>query len=162
MMIEYRKGCLVEAARKGLVQAIGHGANCFCTMKSGIAPQITSLCPDLEEVDQDTVAGDREKLGTITYVHRDSMPNLAFNLYTQFHYGRDGKTYLDYEAIDSAMYLVNEEILQYNADHLLDRVTQIGFPKIGAGLAGGDWRRIAAIIEKRITSVTPVVYELEN
>jgi O-acetyl-ADP-ribose deacetylase (regulator of RNase III) len=34
-------------------------------------------------------------------------------------------------------------------------------PKIGAGLAGGDWDTIAGIIEEELTSVLPVVYVLD-
>jgi len=35
-------------------------------------------------------------------------------------------------------------------------------PKIGAGLAGGDWNVIAAIIEEEFTAVQPIVYWLEE
>jgi hypothetical protein len=33
-------------------------------------------------------------------------------------------------------------------------------PQIGAGLGGGDWRTIEAIIEEEFIEIKPVVYQL--
>ena len=34
------QGCLITKALNGDFDVICHGANCFCTMKAGIAPQM--------------------------------------------------------------------------------------------------------------------------
>lgn len=162
MEIKYKTGCLLEAAKTGEVQAIGHGCNCFNTMKSGIAPQIAREYPEASDVDHATQKGDKNKLGSVTYVTREKHPHMVFNLYTQFHYGRDGRQYLDYEALESALYLVNENIKNHNEDNPLQAVSHIGLPQIGCGLAGGKWGKVSKIIEKVLADVKPVVYVLKK
>jgi O-acetyl-ADP-ribose deacetylase (regulator of RNase III) len=40
-------------------------------------------------------------------------------------------------------------------------IDEIAMPQIGAGLGGGDWNVIAAIIESELKNVKPYVYVLE-
>ena len=65
---------------------------------------------------------------------------IVVNAYTQYMYGRnhaDGvKSPVDYAAIELCMKKIN---------HLF-KGKRIGLPKIGSGLAGGDWDRIEKII----------------
>jgi O-acetyl-ADP-ribose deacetylase (regulator of RNase III) len=65
---------------------------------------------------------------------------IVVNAYTQYMYGRnhtDGdKSPVDYAAIELCMKKINH---QFKGKH-------IGLPKIGSGLAGGDWNRIEKII----------------
>lgn len=56
-----------------------------------------------------------------------------------------------YEALETALQKVNLVAERMNAT--------LHMPRIGAGLAGGDWQRIAAIIEKTV-SVPVTVYDL--
>jgi O-acetyl-ADP-ribose deacetylase (regulator of RNase III) len=51
------------------------------------------------------------------------------------------------------MRTINRELKQSNETH-------VAMPQIGAGLGGGDWTVIAAIIESELTDVQPVVYIL--
>jgi len=37
----------------------------------------------------------------------------------------------------------------------------IAMPKIGAGLAGGDWNVIESIIESELKTVQPIVFTLD-
>jgi len=80
---------------------------------------------------------------------------IVVNAYTQYLYGRnhaDGdKSPVDYAAIEMCMKKIN---------HLF-KGKHIGLPKIGAGLAGGDWNRIENIIntELRDCTVTVVNYK---
>jgi O-acetyl-ADP-ribose deacetylase (regulator of RNase III) len=61
------------------------------------------------------------------------------NAYTQYEYGTD-KMNVDYDAITMVMKKINHA---YNGK-------RIGLPKIGAGLAGGDWNIIRDIIEEQL------------
>ena len=77
------------------------------------------------------------------------------NAYTQFNYGRnhadgDAKP-LSYEALTLCMKKMN----------ILFAGKHIGLPKIGAGLAGGDWERIKEIIQRELKDckVTVVNYK---
>ena len=61
------------------------------------------------------------------------------NAYTQFHWRGEG-VLADYDAIQSAFRLIKQ--------HFAGR--RIGYPKIGAGLAKGDWAKISAIIDQQL------------
>jgi len=137
-MIKYIDGDLVKEAE--LFDVIAHCCNCFCTMGSGIAPQIKAKFPDAYAADCETVRGDESKLGTISF--SDDTTPIVVNLYGQ--YGFDGRRHgqmdLDYIALRSALRAMKEQF-----SGLL-----FGMPKIGAGLAGGDWDVIEKIIEDEL------------
>lgn len=135
-MLQYVKGCLIDALVFGEVDAIGHQANCFCRMGSGVAKDIRNRLPQAVEADMMTSVGDRRKLGTFTVGHSPYGP--VYNLYGQYNYGYDGKQYTIYEALRGALMNMRDD---------LPKFAKIGFPKMGAGLAGGDWDTIAGIIE---------------
>jgi O-acetyl-ADP-ribose deacetylase (regulator of RNase III) len=40
-------------------------------------------------------------------------------------------------------------------------ISEIAMPRIGAGLGGGNWNVIEAIIESELTHVKPYVYTLD-
>ena len=137
-MIRYVDGDLVRDAEN--YDVIVHCCNCFCTMGSGIAPQIKNKFPEAYKVDCDTVSGDKSKLGTIT--HTTGTKPVVVNLYGQYGYnGRaHGDIDVDYDAIRSGMKLIKEKFSG----------KFIGMPKLGAGLAGGDWATIEKIIEEEL------------
>lgn len=132
-------GDLLKLAVSGEFDVIVHGCNCFCTMGAGIAKGIKSLFPDAYEADQQTEKGDRSKLGTITWATVDCLGRelTVVNAYTQYNYRGQG-VLLDYDALRQALELVKEKFSGQ----------RIGYPRIGAGLAGGDWDRIALIISE--------------
>jgi len=80
---------------------------------------------------------------------------IVVNSYTQFKYGSnhsDGVAKpIDYEALTLCMGKIN---FMFKGKH-------IGLPKIGAGLAGGDWDRIKAIIQTQLKDmdVSVVIYK---
>ena len=85
----------------------------------------------------------------------DTQEIIVVNAYTQYHYGRnhaDGVSNpFDYEAFTMCMRKMNHI---FAGKH-------IGMPKIGAGLAGGNWNRIEHIInvELKDCQVTIVNYK---
>jgi len=136
-MIKYLDGDLVKMAKNGDFDVIGHCCNCFNTMGSGIAPQIKEAFPEAYIVDCETISGDEDKLGTISYTTESSVT--VVNLYGQYDYTgrRSGKMDLDYEALKSALI---EMRIKFSGK-------MFGLPKLGSGLASGDWNIIEAIIE---------------
>lgn len=136
-----RIGDLIKLAQAGEFDVIVHGCNCFGTMGKGLAKVVRSVFPAAYTVDKATKKGSREKLGTCsvaTCVVDGGMCDVV-NAYTQFHWrGRGLK--VDYDAIRSCM--------RWIAEHYAGR--RIGLPKIGAGLAGGDWQIIARIIDSEL------------
>lgn len=134
-MIKEITGDLIADAAS--YDVIVHGANCFCTMKSGIAKQVVHHFPEAAEVDKGTAKGDHAKLGTLS--HTLHTKPIVVNAYTQFEYGTD-KMNCDYDAVRSCM-----KALKANYSG-----KKIGMPQIGAGLAGGDWKIIKQIIHEEL------------
>jgi O-acetyl-ADP-ribose deacetylase (regulator of RNase III) len=173
------EGDLIKLAQEGRFDVIAHGCNCMCNMGAGIAPQMARAFEAdrfpmelVEYLDDDGVSygvstgnkGNINKLGCIDYrwITRYSKEEhfpigklVVVNAYTQYNYGRnhiDGVSKpVDYDAITLCMRKINHE---FKGKH-------IGLPKIGAGLAGGDWERIKAIIQKELKdcTVTIVIYK---
>ena len=125
--------------------------------------------------------GDINKLGTIDYQHQYlwfehpavTEPGVAYpmnskspgqpgvkdiivvNSYTQYNYGKNHKDGvakpIDYEALTLCLRKINKT---FAGKH-------IGLPKIGSGLAGGDWNRIKKIIQTELKDmkVSVVIYK---
>ncbi len=146
-------GDLIHLAKNGEFDLIVHGCNCFCTMGAGIAKGIKSAFPAAFEADLATARGDRAKLGTCTFVEieRNGTPLVVVNAYTQFDYRGSGPK-VDYDAVRFCFRWIQK---QYSG-------RRIGIPKIGAGLAGGDWARIAAIIEEELAGEDVTLVEFNS
>ena len=123
------------------VPAIIHQCNCFHTMKSGFAKQISSKYPEVLKADKRTIFGDKLKLGgfSVAFIDDNNL-KYVFNLYSQYKYGRGLQT--DYEALEEGL----AEVLYYLN---LINIKRVGIPYlIGCGLAGGSKKIVMDIIEK--------------
>lgn len=134
-------GNLIKLAKEGHFDAIVHGCNCHCRMGSGIAKAIRAEFPEAFEADRRTSPGDRSKLGTYTscQVETGNGKVSVINAYTQFDFGTDSRK-ADYDAIRTVFQSLKRDFAG----------KRIGYPKIGAGLAGGDWATIESIIEEEL------------
>jgi len=149
-------GNLIELAKRGQFDVIGHGCNCFCTMGAGIAPQMANAfgCNTFPMENKSTY-GDINKLGQIDWkVLTIAVGNSDFdvidhdlavvNIYSQYKYGKnhaDGIAKpLDYEALTLGLRKINHQF----------KGKRIGLPLIGGGLAGGDPIKIVKIIKAEL------------
>src|SRR5688572_20917837 len=134
-------GDLLKLAQAGEFDVIVHGCNCQNAMGKGIALSIKKAFPEAYDADLKTISGDRSKLGTITTaeISRPPATFTVVNAYTQFHWKGDGVK-ADYDAIRSAFTEIKRRFTGQ----------RVGYPKIGAGLARGDWPTIAAIIDEEL------------
>lgn len=152
-MLKYVKGDLIKMVMNGEFDIIIHGANIHNAMASGIAGTIRRELPAMVNIDSATTAGDIRKLGHFTIAQlvdfevKTGNPYIdrpfGVNLYTQATIGGgpDGnRDNVDYDALERGLYALNLMFCNY------DVKPKIGIPKIGAGLGGGDWKRIEAII----------------
>jgi O-acetyl-ADP-ribose deacetylase (regulator of RNase III) len=135
------EGDLITLALDGQFDVIVHGCNCFCTMGAGIARAILDEFPEAYAADLVTVKGDRNKLGDFSYatVKRGDHTITIVNGYTQFQFHGES-VLVDYDAVQKLFKKVKK---QFSGK-------RIGYPKIGAGLAGGDWEKISRIIEEEL------------
>lgn len=165
-------GNLITLAKEGMFDVITHGCNCLSNMGAGIAPQMAKefgcdgfkmekLGPTIDKlgcIDYETLYWEDDKRWT-KYPDEGgkwvTIKLTVVNAYTQFKYGKnhvDGVARpLDYEALTLCMRKINHT---FKGKH-------IGLPKIGAGLAGGDWNQIKQIIQTELKDckVTVVNYK---
>jgi O-acetyl-ADP-ribose deacetylase (regulator of RNase III) len=145
------KGDLLKLAQEGRFDLIAHGCNCMCEMGAGIAKGIRAQFPVAFEADQVTAKGDRAKLGTCTFASCPTTSGgrvIVVNAYTQYDY-RGAGVKVDYDAVRGCMKWIAQQ----------HRDARIGLPEIGAGLAGGDWDRIAGIIDEELRGCDVTVVE---
>lgn len=138
-------GNLITLAEEGKFDVITHGCNCFNTMGAGIAPQMAAHFDcNVFPLEHRRYKGDYNKLGQIDWEFIDEYNLYVVNSYTQYHYGYnhlDGvRNPFDYLAFTLCMKKINYAFQDMH----------IGLPKIGAGLAGGDWNKIIIIIESEL------------
>ncbi|MCD4722820.1 MAG: macro domain-containing protein [Desulfobacula sp.] len=135
------KGDLIQFALAGRFDVIIHGCNCFCSMGAGIAKLIRDDFPAAYQADLKTGMGDKEKLGTYSHARIEKNGNIftVVNGYTQYDFSGHG-TLVDYKAIQKLFSRIKNNFTNQ----------KIGYPKIGAGLAKGDWEVISNIINKEL------------
>lgn len=135
-MIEEIKGDVFKAKEQILI----HGCNCHNAMGAGIAKTIREVYPGAWLVDQKTLWGDKNKLGSYTFWSGKhfcyNQDITVINLYSQYDYGHRHR-YADYDAIRKGLEKVES----------VYRGSSFAMPRIGAGLARGDWATIKKIIE---------------
>lgn len=158
-MVKYVKGDLL----KGGDDVIAHGCNCICNMGAGIALQIKRTYPLAFAVDKATKHTDINKLGTYT---QWTGPNVYFpdrqitvvNAYTQFSIFKNDFRYGNYAKKDLFEYAHFKTILERMKSEFEEKT--IALPKIGAGLAHGNWTRIEKIINETFPGKEIKVYVL--
>ena len=145
--MKYINGNLIELANNGEFDIIVHGCNCFNIMGAGIALQIKNNFPSAYLVDQQTIKGLKKKLGSYSVgsysVGKPFMRSCkilrVINAYTQYQPGPN----VDYSAI--------QQVFEKLATVYHDK--KFGIPKIGAGIAGGNWYEIESIIDTAMQSI---------
>jgi O-acetyl-ADP-ribose deacetylase (regulator of RNase III) len=157
-MIEYVKGNVLDAPANCIVV---HGCNSRGVMGSGVALAVKTRFPEAFEIYVRQHYEHGLKLGTFTSFRAEDGP-LIVNAITQEFYGKIAQRYVNYEAVaksfEAILRMVQEKKDWYNEPAPWDT---IAFPKIGAGLGGGNWDVISAIIDTTVPDTwKKVCYEL--
>ena len=154
MIVKEIKGSILDAPQL----FIAHGVNCQNKMGSGVAKVLFENHPKIktqyhEFCDYVTKEySSTELLGMADPVICET--KIIFNCFTQFKYGYDGSLYLNYEALEECLSEVVERMRYIGGKEL-------AIPKIGCGLAGGDWEKVKKIINEQTSDIIDVyVYYL--
>ena len=156
-MLTYRTGDLLASPHT----IIGHGCNAQGSMGAGIAAAIKQAYPGAFAVYADAYREGRLKVGEV--IPWDGNDRVIFNCITQERYGKDPNVvYVDYDGVAACMRWIDQTARRQKNEARGPFATErtIAFPRIGAGLAHGDWERIASIIEAEITAIDVVIYSL--
>jgi len=146
MIINEIAGDLLKGLIHNEVESIAHCANCFCTMRSGVAAQIREWYPEACQADSKTVRGDQSKMGTFTFAETHGYT--IFNIYGQYNFGYDGKQYLEYDMFRKGL----EGVRNYM---IINGIKTLGLPyNIGCARAGGKWEEVYKIIEETFNKTT--------
>ena len=146
MKIRYEKGDLLASPQR--VKC--HGANALGIAGAGVALQIKKKWPNVFEIYQLRHQTFGLQLGEIIPVYTTD-GFLILNCITQQNVGTHQRQ-VDYPAVETIFQQINDKVLDWE-------VTEVAMPRIGAGLAGGDWTVISEIIERTSTNYTPVVWD---
>lgn len=119
-----------------------HQANCFHTMRAGLAGQLSVKYPGIVDVD---IVGSKKanpyKLGYFTiYVHDHLKRKYIVNLYGQYRPGPN----TEYSALIKGLSRLAKLKFQKEDNILL--------PKIGSGIGNAEWNVVEHIIDKELKS----------
>jgi len=155
------KGDLIKLVKGGHFDVIVQGCNCQNTMGKGIAKQIKAEFPEAYEADCKTISGDKSKLGSFSHAdifREDGTYFVVINAYTQYDYRPtyvdDGISRVNYDAIRQVFKVINFMFKPINF--------RIGYPKIGCGLAGGDWDIVSKIIDEELEGCDHTLVEFDQ
>lgn len=131
-----------------------HGCNAQGVMGSGVAKVVRNDFPGAyyEYIRRHEEFG--LQLGEIIPV--PVLPGRwIINAITQEFYGRDGRRYVNYAAVGTAF----RQVRKFAEDQGIESVN---YPKIGAGLGGGDWNTISQIIDSELEGITHFCWDPEH
>jgi O-acetyl-ADP-ribose deacetylase (regulator of RNase III) len=144
MKIKYMTGDLLQAPEQYLL----HGCNSMGIMGAGVAKLIRNKWPNAYDDYSMTYNSYGLTLGSII-PSKQPDGKIILNAITQETYGRTG-IHVSYWAVSNVMRQLNRW-----ADK---EMKFVAMPQLGAGLGGGDWNVIEAIIENEAKNFQPVVY----
>ena len=148
-MITYIKGDLFSTN----ADIIAHGCNCLGGYGSGVAYTMARNYPKAKSLYLEKYDEEGWNLGDVQMVLQRDGKYIA-NCATQDSFLPRGICHADYEAIRLCM----EKVKRFAKNKGLS----IAIPKIGAGLAGGDWTIIEGILKGVFNDYDITVYYLEN
>lgn len=156
--------------RETPIKTIAHGVNCQGVMGSGVAKALYEKWPAVREEylkfhRPNPLAGLEEPKDFLgknneVYIMKDIMvgsfghtfsKKQIINMHTQLEFGSGDRQYIDYAAL--MMCFGN-----------LPDIEALAVPKIGAGLAGGDWSTIKRIMVEQTQKrcIDLVIYSLTD
>lgn len=154
MPIQYVKGDATRPRGKG-TKIIVHCCNDLGAWGAGFVLALSRRWPEPEAAYLDSITRGSLELGKVQFVSVDEEGEniVVANLVGQKGLrGPANPTPIRYSAIESGLTKVAAEAKKQKAT--------VHMPRMGAGLAGGDWNKIVALLEKTLQGVDVTVYDL--
>lgn len=137
---------------------IVHGCNAQGVMGAGVAAAVRATYPGAYDTYRAAHSESGLKVGQIvpyTAKSENGCPGLIIvNAITQEFYGQDGRRYVDYDGVRKCFEQVADLARR-------SELTDVHFPLIGCGLAGGNWPDVAPIIEQTLAGLNAHLWVLE-
>lgn len=146
-MVHTVKGDVFESG----ADIIAHGCNCKGGFGSGVAGIVAKKFSNVRNSYLTKFQTEGWQLGDVQFVGIGNSKYIA-NCATQKNYLPRGPRHADYDAIKACM----EKVRDFAKENKLT----VACPKIGAGLAGGDWNIIKKILKDVFTDYDVTVYYL--
>jgi len=143
-MVKIVKGDLFS----GPVDIIAHGCNCKNGFGSGVAGAMSLHHPRAKAAYHAKYFKDGWKLGDVQFVISGNQT--IANCATQNEYFPRNKVHVDYHSVRLSMEKVKEFAKAGNFT--------VGVPKIGCGLAGGDWSIVKGILDEVFSDYDVTVF----
>lgn len=127
---------------------IVHQVNCQGVMGSGLALQIARKWPEVYE-GYKRVCGFEEKSEDLLgrcYLKRVGDDLAVANLFAQDRYGRAGKRYTSYDALDVAFWRLSNDLKVVSSEFPSSEAVYVPY-LLGSDRGGGDWSIVKAIIQ---------------
>lgn len=162
--IEYRIGSLLDVPEGHII----HGCNAQGVMGSGVALAVKTKYPGaFKEYERHCDVENEYRLanlGTLSHWVSPGTKLCVWNAITQERFGRSDIRYVSYDAvatcfgrvstaIELAGYTLNPKLGPRSKAYMEDLIgipKVLNFPRIGAGLGGGNWNILEAIIENTV------------
>lgn len=144
-------GNLITFAEQGFFDVIVQGCNLKGVMGAGIAREIAGRYPEALIADRGSLHLPYDRLGAYTMATVESPFGYGFtivNAYTQRATSRHSRQ-VDYDAVANVFALIAQNF----------EGKRIAYPRIGAGLAGGDWDIINGIIQNTLAGTSHTLVE---
>ena len=155
MEIKYIKGDATEPLIIGdKYSVICHCCNALGAWGKGFVVPLGKKYPIAKEKYLELIKASKpeDRLGSVSFA-RASDKIIVANIIGQYYtYPRDGKIPLDYEALEKGFKFIIEIFKMHKMPFT------VHMPKIGCGLAGGDWNRVEEIIKNTFISSNIEVY----
>lgn len=160
-MITYKQGNLLDTTD----MFIAHGVNCQGVMGAGVALALRKAYPLVFEYYDKFIkswvrfGADKKRLLGYAQPIKVIGNKTIFNCFTQETYGRSKKiVYVDYDAVEECFC----QILTYwEIYHVPMEDRKLSMPKIGCGLANGDWSTIEKLIKLHLDLADVTVWEID-
>ena len=132
---------------------IAHQVNARGVMGSGVALAIKTKYPEVFKSYREFFETGNLKLGKVDFAKTNDGKIVA-NMCGQDKYGKDGKQYTDYEALEKCF----DKTERYMKENGIDT---IAFPyKIGCGTGGGDWNIVFGMIKEYFSEFNIEIWQL--